>query len=293
MQKRISLDQIRANPDQPRKLFEQDSLQDLANSIRVNGLMQPITVVKRDDHYMIVAGERRWRAHQLLEEAGHLASPDMLCLVRKMDETEIAINAIVENLVRQDVTPLEEANAYQAMIDQGFTVEDLATRLGVSQPFRIRERLALLRLNETSKQLFASGNLNAASAYEVAKLDEEDQNDFVRRISTGKLPTIGALRAAVAAKTDTEIQESFLAAEEINEADIEEVSAMERKVFQICNMISSGFRDGQCIIAARISPDKSATLAEKLSLASKAVSAMARELEAANAQVDILTDQPA
>src|SRR3712207_3967436 len=101
MLKRIPLEQVRPNADQPRKLFEAGALQELAASIRNNGLMQPITVrpIQKDGTtvYEIVAGERRWRAHCLLKEQGQLPDGTILAHVRKMDEQQRDIEAIVEN----------------------------------------------------------------------------------------------------------------------------------------------------------------------------------------------------
>ncbi|TIO47653.1 MAG: ParB/RepB/Spo0J family partition protein, partial [Mesorhizobium sp.] len=151
MKKRIPLSEVIPNPDQPRKHFDPVKLRELAESIRERGLIQAITVRPvGDDPWMIVGGERRWRAHQLID------SPDILCEVVKIDDNEMALQAIVENLARADIKPLEEARAFQAMIDRGWTVEQLAKDIGV-QPTRIKARTALLNLDETIQKLVDSG----------------------------------------------------------------------------------------------------------------------------------------
>jgi ParB/RepB/Spo0J family partition protein len=128
--KRIHLDQIIANPDQPRKHFDEQALRELAGSIRVRGLKQPITVRPiGDGMHQIIMGERRWRAHCLLHDEGKLEEPTILAHVRKATDEEMAIDAIIENLARVDITPIEEARAFQRMLDHGYSVEQLAPQL--------------------------------------------------------------------------------------------------------------------------------------------------------------------
>ena len=116
--KRIPLDQIVPNPDQPRKHFDEQALRELAGSIRARGLKQPIAVRPiGDGTYQIIMGERRWRAHCLLRDEGELEDPTILANVRKATDEEMAIDAIIENLARVDLTPLEEARAFQRMLE--------------------------------------------------------------------------------------------------------------------------------------------------------------------------------
>ena len=120
------------NPDQPRKVFDEKKLQELAASILEQGLLQPIRVRRdRDGRFMIVAGERRYRAL--------LVGLDSIAVV-VADNDEVADQAIIENLQRADITPLEEARAYQKRLDAAYSVEQLAVRLGMKQPWRIIER---------------------------------------------------------------------------------------------------------------------------------------------------------
>jgi ParB family chromosome partitioning protein len=145
MIKRIPLSQVHPNADQPRKLFTADALTELADSIEQNGLLQPITVIKTGPKaYKIVAGERRWRAHMLLAERG--GAETIQAIVQDFDDEQVDVNAIIENDCRSDTTPLEQARAYQRMIDlYGFTAETLGKKLGKA-PHRIEERLRLLML---------------------------------------------------------------------------------------------------------------------------------------------------
>ena len=287
MLKRIPLALIDPNPDQPRKTFDPHALEELAASIRENGLMQPITVTPKGDRYMIVAGERRWRAHCLLSDRDALPEGSILAHVRRMTAEEIAVSAIIENLVRADISPLEEARAFQRMLDHGLSFEDLARRLGISQPFRIRERVHLLRLEPAIQKMLSSGQLSAAAAYEVARLEKKDQSRLVRMINKGQLPTIGAIRAAVQTAMDREAQTSLLSAPEPTRSEMRAMKSMERKIDAIVDMVSSGFKDGECVIAARVSRDRARLAADRLDQSVKAIGMMSRSLREALAQSDI------
>ncbi|WP_292149823.1 ParB/RepB/Spo0J family partition protein [Mesorhizobium sp.] len=118
--------------------------------------VEPSASPSRRAVYEIVGGERRWRAHHLIEAA------DILCEVVKIDDNEMALQAIVENLARADIKPLEEARAFQAMIDRGWTVEQLAKDIGV-QPTRIKARTALLNLDETIQKLSTAAPSRSAT----------------------------------------------------------------------------------------------------------------------------------
>ncbi len=121
-------DAISPNPEQPRKLFDPDALDDLAASIRTNGLLQPITVRPAGDGtYQIVAGERRWRACGL-------AGIDLVpCIVRVLDDREAFIIATMENVARADMNPIEEANALRKLLDVGMTMQEIEDRLGMGR----------------------------------------------------------------------------------------------------------------------------------------------------------------
>lgn len=150
-QLRLTTASVIPNPNQPRRRFDQEALAELAASIKANGLIQPITVrlfrpyqphaIVGDDRnpmpqYMIVAGERRWCAHVL---AGLEAIDANLI---EITDSERDILAIVENLQRADITPLEEGRAFQRVLDTGVTAQELADRLGLKQPWRITDRTA-------------------------------------------------------------------------------------------------------------------------------------------------------
>lgn len=210
MLKRISLDLITRNPDQPRQHFEPIALQDLADSIAQNGLAQPITVRPIDPdaaghRYMVIMGERRFRAHRLLQQAGKLDT--ILCHVRAMDDKEMHINAILENLQRAEVSPIEEAVAYQrAISDFGFTATDLASKLGVSQVWRITDRIALLGLTLDNRDLIAKGIVTLTQAYHMARLSPNGQARFLDLVKQGLVSTNQAASAAATAIAAKEAQ---------------------------------------------------------------------------------------
>jgi ParB family chromosome partitioning protein len=132
----IPLEQIVANPGQPRKTFPQEHIERLAASIKARGLIQPIALRKlAPDRYMIVAGECRFRAHQLL------GAETIRAEVVEIDENEMALRAIVENLQRHDMNPIEEANAFQLLLDQGFDAQRIVDELGLKSTALVEQRV--------------------------------------------------------------------------------------------------------------------------------------------------------
>lgn len=152
--KYIEIQKLIANPYQPRKVFDENALQELKDSIKEHGIFQPIIVRQKGKQYEIVAGERRFRAAQL---AGLTEVPT---IVKQMDEQQMMELAILENLQREDLTPIEEAEAYEQLIKKlGFKQEELAKRLGKSRP-HIANHIRLLQLPETVRALINDGELS-------------------------------------------------------------------------------------------------------------------------------------
>ncbi|WP_293857316.1 ParB/RepB/Spo0J family partition protein [uncultured Alsobacter sp.] len=293
MLKRIALTQIVPNADQPRKLFDGKALAELANSIQTNGLMQPITVRPLgDDRYEIVMGERRWRAHRLLAEQGIEGFDTVLCHVKRMDDVERDVQAIVENLARADVTPMEEARAYQRMLDNGMTLEDLAKRIGV-QPYRITDRTQLLKLSPELLQLFEKGQLERIYAYEISRLPTaRDQMRIFQMLRQGKVSGWQAVKAAVNTVLDGSSQEDIFGetAPRASEEDVAKVGVMEARIDRITAALAGGWKDGECIVATKVSPDRARTMADKLAALSRTIRIMERDLRMASAQGDIVLE---
>jgi ParB family transcriptional regulator, chromosome partitioning protein len=169
----IPVDAISPNPRQPRQIFDDDALAELAESIDVVGLLQPI-VVRRVDagRYEIVMGERRWRACQRAELA------TVPAIVRETPDTDLLRNALIENLHRQQLNPLEEASAYQQLLDDfEATHEELSRRIGRSRP-HITNTIRLLNLPPAVQRRVAAGVLSAGHAR--ALLGLEDPNAQVQ-----------------------------------------------------------------------------------------------------------------
>lgn len=150
----IALTKIVENPFQPRKIFDEEAIQELADSIREHGIIQPIVVRKKGKKYEIVVGERRTRAARLTDLT------EIPAIVKELDEQQMMEIAILENLQREDLTPIEEAEAYNSLITQlSFTQDDLAKRLGKSRP-HIANHIRLLQLPEEIRQLVNDGTLS-------------------------------------------------------------------------------------------------------------------------------------
>lgn len=153
---RIPLDQITPNPDQPRKVFDKDALTRLANSIADRGLIQPIVVRKLGhERYELIAGERRWRASRLAGLA------DLPAILRDRPPSESALDALAENLDREDLNPVEEARALAALVDgHGMTPTSIAKRMNRSRP-AIANSIRLLELPDTVLDHLSAGRLTA------------------------------------------------------------------------------------------------------------------------------------
>jgi ParB family chromosome partitioning protein len=189
----LPLSRIRLDPRQPRKAIDQEKLEELAQSIQQHGLLQPITVRKdlESDDYIVVAGERRYRAHQLL------GRERIEAIIRRADPTNAFEIALIENLQREDLTPLEEAAGYARLIEEfGYTQEQVAEKVGKART-TVTSILSLNRLPERIKAECATSDIASKSLLiEVARLlDEEKQLAFWETVKNG-----GTVRAARAAK---------------------------------------------------------------------------------------------
>lgn len=178
--KNIPLSDIQPSPLNPRKTFDEEGIRDLADNIRQNGLLQPITirpVEGKDVPYEIVCGERRYRAFILNQQIRVQVPSDIPCIVRDMTDEEALDAMITENLQRQDVDPIEEAFAFGQLVKTGKTVEELALRFGKSKRF-IQERIKLNELLPELRQWVTKGWMNIGAAMHICKLTEDEQRQF-------------------------------------------------------------------------------------------------------------------
>lgn len=178
----ISLALIDRNPEQPRKEFNIDALNDLANSIKVHGVIQPIIVTPRSDRYMIIAGERRYRAAKLAELT------EIPAIVRKYTTQQVKEISLIENLQREDLNPIEAAVAIkQLMEDYNFTQDGVSERIGKSRS-AVANMLRLLNLTKEVKDMVISGKLSAGHARCLVVLtDREQQISVANKACNGKM----------------------------------------------------------------------------------------------------------
>lgn len=171
----LNLSDIRPNPYQPRKNFDDKSLKELADSIKENGVFQPIIVRKSVKGYEIIAGERRFRASKLAKKT------TIPAIVRDFSESQMMEVAVLENLQREDLTPLEEAQAYEMLQKNlGLTQEEVSKRMGKSRPY-IANYLRLLTLPNKTKHLLQHGKLSMGQARTLLGLKNKDKIDEVAK----------------------------------------------------------------------------------------------------------------
>ena len=178
----VDLDSIVAGPMQPRTHFDEASLESLAESIRSHGVVQPLLVRRRDSGFELIAGERRWRAAKL---AGLTRVP---VVVKDVPDDSLLEIALIENIQREDLNPIEEAQAYKKLIETvGLTQEALAARVGRDRSY-ITNYLRLLRLPDDLQQLVKEGRLSTGHARTLLALMHPDQQRrLARQIIDGGL----------------------------------------------------------------------------------------------------------
>jgi len=165
----LKINDISPNGEQPRKKFDEDALQELATSINENGLIQPIIVTKKGSGYRIVAGERRWRACRL---AGMTVIP---AIVRDLTDQQTMEQALIENIQRQDLNPLEEAYAMDRLMkEHGLTQDQLSKKLGKSRP-AIANTVRLISIDESIQDFIRNGDLTAGHARALLSLPSIDE----------------------------------------------------------------------------------------------------------------------
>ena len=164
----LPINDIIPNKDQPRKTFDEAALEELADSIRQHGVLQPLLVRPlATGGYQLVAGERRWRASRMAE------LKEVPVIVKELDDKEAMQIAIIENLQREDLNPIEEAEGLQALIEKcGFTQEEAAASVGKSRP-AITNSLRLLRLPEEVREMTKDGTISAGHARALLAFDSE------------------------------------------------------------------------------------------------------------------------
>ena len=169
----LPIHKVEPNPDQPRRDFDPEELQSLADSIAAHGIVQPLTVRELSSgYYQIIAGERRWRAARIAE------LHEIPAVIIEADDRKVMELALIENLQRQDLNPVEEALGYQTLMgDYGLTQEDAAKRVGKSRP-AVANALRLLNLPEKVLDMVRKNELSAGHARAVLSLKSEKQQEL-------------------------------------------------------------------------------------------------------------------
>ncbi|MBQ3932272.1 MAG: ParB/RepB/Spo0J family partition protein [Lachnospiraceae bacterium] len=162
----LDINQVEPNKNQPRKNFDQDALNELADSIKQYGVIQPIVVQKIDDYYEIIAGERRWRAAKIAK------LKKIPVVIKNFSEQEIVEIALIENIQREDLNPIEEAEAYKRLIDEyNLKQEEMAERLSKSRT-SITNSMRLLKLSSKVQKLVISGELSSGHARALIPVED-------------------------------------------------------------------------------------------------------------------------
>lgn len=167
----IDINAIKPNANQPRRSFDEEKIQELADSILAHGLIQPLVVRRQANGYEIVAGERRYRA------ARKIGLKTVPCLVRVLTDEENMLLAIIENVQREDLNPIEEALAISQMIGTyGLTQEQVSKSIAKSRPY-ITNSLRLLKLSESVREMVVAGEISAGHARTILAIDDEDKRE--------------------------------------------------------------------------------------------------------------------
>ncbi|HAR36209.1 MAG TPA: hypothetical protein DCR87_04760 [Acidobacteria bacterium] len=176
----VEIEKVQPNPRQPRTVFDDQSIEELARSIRETGIIQPVLVVPEDDHYLIVVGERRWRAAQ---KAGLRSIPVIIRNLAREKQLEIQL---VENIHREDLNPLEIAQAFQQLSSElGLTQQEIADKVGKDRA-SVANYLRLLKLPEEIKSYILEGKLSMGQARALLALEEAELQLQVARMVVDK-----------------------------------------------------------------------------------------------------------
>ena len=178
----VPISKVEPDREQPRKFFNEDALQELAESIKQYDVFQPLLVQKEKDYYKIIAGERRWRAAKI---AGLKEIP---VIVKELSDQEIAEIQLIENIQREDLNPIEIAEGYRQLIDKyGFTQDELAEKISKSRT-AITNTLRLLKLDERVRQMIVDELISTGHARAILSIEDSDkQYEFAQKIFDEKM----------------------------------------------------------------------------------------------------------
>lgn len=256
----LAINLIYPNPDQPRKLFDQGALDELAGNIRQYGVLQPLVVTRRGKKFLLIAGERRWRASQL---AGRKYVP-----VRIIDADDNMVEelALLENIFRRDLNLIEEARGYQALLERGYTVETLAAKLGFKQPWRVTERTQLLNLAGDYQDLVIKGHLSPSQGFELSRVPKEQQQVVFRKIRSGELNSYDKLRAFVTAMVNIEETMALFDVPEMTEDEKKAYTAYEKMIEKCVEVVRKAYDDNDLAVLKKVTAGNVNVNLERLDL---------------------------
>ena len=187
----IDINDIKPNSNQPRKTFDEEKLHELAASIEEHGLIQPVVLRKIKKGYEIVAGERRWRAARIT------GAKEIPCIIRDLTDEENMLLAIIENMQREDLNPIEEAEGISQMIDTyGLTQEQVSKSVGKSRPY-IANSLRLLKLPETVRRYVSEGSLSAGHARALAGIADVEKQISIAKTAVNEALSVRQIEKIV------------------------------------------------------------------------------------------------
>lgn len=238
----IPVNRIQPNPHQPRQAFDPEALAELAASIRTHGVIQPLVVTRAGDGYQIVTGERRWRAAQMAN------LPTVPALVKETTPQQMLALALVENIQRADLNPLEEANAYRQLMDEfGLTQDQVAEQVGKSRA-AVANTLRLLKLPEDIKAALAAEQISEGHARALLALPtlgmQRQALHAIQKHDLNVRQTEAMVRRMVSEPEEADASE---AARELSPQDREVVSRFERRLGTRVNLVR-GRRGGRLVI---------------------------------------------
>jgi len=232
---------VSPNPEQPRRQFDPGELQQLAESIATHGVLQPIVVVESADGYVLIAGERRWRAARLLK---HETIP---AVVRTANEVEKLELALVENIQRSDLNALDEARAFRHLIDEfGFTQERVAERVGRSRP-TVANSLRILETATAVQEAVGEGRISGGHARALASLDSHAQQEVVLATVVARSLSVRQTESLVQATRSTD-DRRVTPRERVADPDIVRMEAQMREALGTKVTIASGRKGGRITI---------------------------------------------
>jgi ParB family chromosome partitioning protein len=283
---KLPLSLIYANEEQARKIFDEAKLHELASSIRAEGLISPI-IVRPDGtgKFMIVAGERRFRACKIVE----LQEIDVI--VKELGDDSLTYQMIIENLQRENISPLEEARSWQkAMDDHNLTAEQFAAKVGIQQPFRVHDRLTLLNLKPEYQAYLEQGYLNPTQAFYLGKVSREHQTPFWNLIKNGKIDN-SELAAVAQSFIDAASQDDMFPEAVLTEEEVRAVKGMREHIAAMYATLNRFFnKDGEMDIVKKIDRNLAAGMADDLELIIKVATQARRKLQEPVVQKKIIDE---